>query len=77
MDRPYLEMPIQDLEKIVRENKSSRVVLAKVKEELEFRTNRRAQQLQKEVLALLGGDLPMPPRKPPKEPPDSQLPLIR
>ena len=57
MDRPYLETTIEDLEKIVDRHKSDRVVLAQVREELGFRKRKRAKQLLREVLGLLGGEV--------------------
>lgn len=77
MDRPYLASTIDELEQIVKENLSNRTILAQVREELGFRTTRRAKQLHREVEALLRGELPIPPRPPRPDGPDNQLSLIK
>jgi len=76
MDRPYLEASIEDLEKIVKENVNNRTILAKIREELGFRTTRRAKQLRREVDAVLRGEVPRPPKPPRPDRPDDQLSLI-
>jgi len=64
MDRPYVELSIVQLEKLVSDNREKLAVLGTIRVELEFRTTSRAKQLLKEVLALVEGDIPRP--KPPK-----------
>ncbi len=77
MDRPFMDAPIEKIEEMVRDHTSNRVVLAQVREELQFRKNRRARQLLKEVQGLLDGEVPMPARPPRPDDPSNQLPLIR
>jgi hypothetical protein len=64
MDRPYVELSIVQLEKLVKDNREKLAVLGTIRVELEFRTTTRAKQLLKEVRALVEGDVPRP--KPPK-----------
>jgi hypothetical protein len=55
MDRPCFKAFVEELEKILRDHKSERLILAQLREELQFRKIDRSQQLLKEVLALLSG----------------------
>jgi hypothetical protein len=63
-DRPYSDMTIDQLERLVRENREKPAILGPIRVELEYRTTPRAKQLLKEVLALVEGDIPKP--KPPR-----------
>lgn len=67
---------IDELEALVRKNQSNRVVLAQIREELKHHRRKRARQLLKEVLGLLEGQVPMPPKPPKRDRPENQLPLI-
>lgn len=63
-DRAYSELMIDQLEQLVAENRDRPAVLGPIRVELEYRTTRRAQQLLREVRALVEGEIPTPP--PPK-----------
>jgi hypothetical protein len=76
MDRPFFKVSINELEALLGKHKGERMILAQLREELQFRKTDRAKQLLKEVLALLDGTLPLPPKPPTPEDPNSQLDLI-
>jgi hypothetical protein len=63
-DRPYIDLTIDQLEKLVADNRDKPAVLGPIRVELEHRTTPRARQLAKEVIALVEGDIPRP--RPPK-----------
>lgn len=54
-DRPFSKASIVQLEELLTKHGHRRPVMAKLLEELEHRTTRRAQQLKKEVKAVLDG----------------------
>lgn len=76
MDRPFFDASISELEALVLANRSNKATLGCVWNELSYRETDRAKQLQREVLGLLGGQVPSPP--PPARPgsPDDQLGLL-
>jgi hypothetical protein len=59
-DRPYIDHTIDQLEKLVAENRDRPAVLGPIRVELEHRKTQRAKQLAKEVVALVEGDIPKP-----------------
>jgi len=63
-DRPYIKHTIDQLERLVAENRTRSAVLGPIRVELEFRETPRAKQLLREVLALVEGEIPSP--KPPR-----------
>ena len=63
-DRPYFHHTIEELERLVAENRERPAVLGPIRVELEYREKPRAQQLLREVLALVEGDIPRP--RPPR-----------
>lgn len=73
MDRPYMDASIEHIEKIVQDHKSERMVLAQVREELRFRKTRKARQLLREVLGILEGEVPVPPKPPREDTAEDQL----
>lgn len=75
MDRPYIDTTIDQLEQLVADHKDNRVILAKIDEELGFRTTARPRRLHREVTALLDGELPVRPKRRKREGPESQLTL--
>lgn len=77
MPRPYMEATIAELERLVSENRTSRTILAEIREELRFRKRERARQLLREVEGLLEGQVPMPPKPPKPDDPEDQLSLIK
>ena len=76
MDRPFINATIDELEALVRENQSNRVVLAQIREELKHHRRKRARQLLREVIGLLEGQVPMPPKPPRPDRPENQLSLL-
>lgn len=76
VDRPFMDATIDQLEKLVDEHKSDRVVLAQIREELKFHKRKRAKQLLREVVGLLGGEVKMPKKPPKPDDPENQLPLV-
>jgi hypothetical protein len=76
MDRPFFHTTIDELERLVTENLSSRTVLGRVWEELTYRETERAKRLLRDVEGLLAGEVPRPPPPPRPDSPDSQIPLI-
>lgn len=76
MSRPFMEASIEEIEKIVQDHKSERLTLAQVREELQFRKTKKARQLLREVLGILDGDVPVPPKPPRKDRVEDQLPLL-
>ena len=71
-DRPYLDLTIDQLERLVEENRQRLAVLGPIRVELEHRTTSRAKQLLREVLALVEGKLPTPKSPPAGRPIDQQ-----
>lgn len=63
-DRPYIEHTIDQLERLVADNRDRPAILGPIRVELEHRTTARARRLLKEVLAVVEGDIPKP--KPPR-----------
>lgn len=76
MSRPFMEASIEEIEKIVQDHKSERLILAQVREELQFRSTRKARQLLREVLGILEGEVPVPPKLPRQDRAEDQLPLL-
>lgn len=76
MNRPLFDAEIEDLEKIVREKSYSRTQLAEIREELGFRESARARRLLRDVVALLGGEIPMPKKPAPPPSPEDQIDLL-
>ena len=76
MDRPYFEATVKELDNLLKRHKSQRVVLAQLREELEFRKTLRARQLLREVEGLLSGAVP-PPRRARAAKRQDQLRLIQ
>lgn len=75
MDRPYIDTTIDQLKKLVADHKDNRIILAKIEEELGFRTTARARRLRREVMPLLDGELPIRPKRRKREGPHSDLTL--
>jgi hypothetical protein len=69
-----MEATIDQLEEIFEEHVHKRPVLAKLQEELEHRSTRRAKQLLTEVQGVLDGSIPMT-EPPPEDSPDYQMTL--
>lgn len=75
--RKYFEADIVELERLVRENKHSRAVLGEVSEELTYRKNtERANQLRREVEALLDGRVARPRRPLKPDSPENQIDIL-
>ncbi len=58
-DRPFINATIDELEKLFSEKKSDRAVLGRIREELTYRTTRRAKQLMREVKGVSDGEVPV------------------
>ena len=76
MDRKYFETPVDELEAVFRENLRNRQVLGEIRDELTYRSSRRAQQLWREIEGLLRGDVKPPPEPPGPDGPEKQLDLL-
>jgi len=76
VDRKYFKTPIDELEALVKENLNHRQVLGEVRDELTFRTNKRAKQLLKEVEGILAGEVRVPKPPPPPDTPENQLDML-
>jgi hypothetical protein len=76
MDRPHFDLTIDALENIVAAHKHSRVVLAQVLEELQYREGERVARLRRDIEALLSGEIAMPRRPTSPDDPNSQIPLM-
>lgn len=63
-DRPYFHLTIDELERLVSENRQVLAILGPIRVELEHRKTPRAEQLRAEVVALVEGRIP-PPKPPP------------
>ena len=76
MDRKYFKTPIDELEALFKENLNHRQVMGEIRDELTFRTNKRAKQLLREIEGVLAGEVwvPDPPPRPDK--PEDQLDLL-
>ena len=57
-DRPYSQAKIEELERLVAANRAEFAILGPIRQELEFRKTRRAQQLLREVRGIVEGDVP-------------------
>lgn len=76
MSRPFVRNSVAELEAMLRKHTGDRAVLGELREELQFRKTPRARQLLREVLGLLAGEVPTPP-KPLKRPePTDQRELL-
>lgn len=75
MERKYFKTPIDELEALVEANLRHRQILGEIRDELTFRSNKRAKQLLKEVEALLDG-IVKPPRQPLPDRPQNQMDLL-
>jgi hypothetical protein len=76
LSRPFSEASIKQLQGIFRENRYKRVVLGELREELGFRKTRKAKQLLKEVLAVLAGEVVLPPKPVRSSKPEDQFELL-
>lgn len=62
MDRPWFHLTIPELEQLVSQHRTQPAVLGQVWQELTYRDTDRSKQLMREVLGLLDGVVPQPPR---------------
>ena len=76
MARQYIKASIEELEKLVADNQNRLQVLGDIRAELTYRETPRAKQLLREVEALLGGQVKMPPKPAPKDSTDNQLDML-
>ena len=76
MSRPFSEASIKELQDVFQKNQYKRVVLAELREELGFRKRPKAKQLLKEVLAVLAGDVILPPKPVRPSKPEDQIELL-
>lgn len=76
MARLYFDTPLDQLRALVLEHRSNLAVLGPIHEELTYRSTDGARQLQREVRALLDGQIPQPPPPPRPSSPDDQIDLL-
>lgn len=65
MTRRYIKSPIDELETLFKENLHNIQVLGELREELSFRATDRAKLLERQIVAVVNGTLPVgskPPR---------------
>jgi hypothetical protein len=70
MDRPFLQSTVDELEMLLRAHTTDRFTLARLREELLFRSTDRAHQLLREVEGLLSGVVPTKREARPAQPED-------
>lgn len=75
VDRPLMKATIGELEKLLSQHRSEHAVLGRLREELTFRTTRRAKQLRREVEGIIEGLVPDKKTTRPAQPED-QLGLL-
>lgn len=73
MDRPYFQHRADELEDVFRAHLDNRVVLAQLREELEFRETDRSRQLLREVNGVLEQRIPRPPKSLGSDDPQNQI----
>ncbi len=76
MSRIWFESTIDELELLVAKHRSEPAVLGQVWEELTYRDSERSRQLKREVLGLLGGEIPQPAPPPRPDDPSDQIDLL-
>ena len=76
MDRPYFDAPVDQLEQLLRDHKTSRVVLKQVRDELQYRRTARAKQLMREIDGILDGRVPLEQKAPRPPRSDDQTSLL-
>lgn len=76
MARPYFDMTIPQLERLVADHREKPAVLGQVWEELTYRDTDRSRQLMREVLGLLNGVVPQPPPPLQADGPEKQIDLL-
>jgi hypothetical protein len=59
VDRPFMRASIKELEKLLSQHRSDHAVLGRLREELTYRTTRRAKQLRREVEGVIEGQVPI------------------
>jgi hypothetical protein len=75
VDRPFFKAPIEELEKLLSQHRFDHAVLGRLREELTYRTTRRAKQLMREVEGIIEGRVPTEKKTRPAQPED-QLGLL-
>ena len=76
MGRKYVQTPVDELERLVRENLHHRQVLGEIRDELTYRETKRGRQLLREAEGILAGDIPLPPKPPRPDGPEDQMELL-
>jgi hypothetical protein len=76
MPRMYFHTPLDELAALVLAHRNEPAVLGPIHEELTYRQTDGAQQLRREVLALLDGQIPHPTPPPRPASPDDQTTLF-